>query len=127
MTKEKVTKKELTKEKSTNKKSDKQKVDKQKELKFANTIVLKDFHAEWCQPCKMQDKIIEELMEKYGEKIIFESIDIDKEQEQSERFKIMAVPTLIIQKNGVVVNRFVGVTSKKILENELNNLLRNIY
>ena len=92
-----------------------------------NEIILKDFYAKWCAPCKIQDPIIEALKEKYGEKVKFEAIDIDKETESAERFKIMAVPTLLIQKNGIVVNRFVGLTSKKILENELNNLLRNIY
>lgn len=97
------------------------------EIKERNEITLTDFHAEWCSPCKIQDPIIEELKKKFGEKVKFETIDIDKETEQSERFKIKAVPTLIIQKNGIVVNRFIGVTSKKILENELNNLLKNIY
>ena len=98
-----------------------------KNYKEKNEIILKDFHAEWCQPCKIQDPIIEELKKKYKSKVKFEAIDIDKETEQTERFKIKAVPTLIIQKNGIVVNRFIGVTSKKILENELDNLLRNIY
>ena len=90
-----------------------------------NEIVLKDFYAKWCAPCKMQDSIIKSLKEKFGDKVKFETINIDKESEQADRFKIRAVPTLIIQKNGVVVNRFVGVTSKKILEKELNNLLTN--
>ncbi len=98
-----------------------------KEIKEKNEIILKDFYAEWCSPCKIQTPIIEALKEKYIEKVKFETINIDKETKQAERFKIMAVPTLIIQKNGIVVNRFIGLTSKKILENELNNLLRNIY
>ena len=99
----------------------------EKNTKVTNEITLTNFHADWCSPCKIQDPIIEELKEKYKEKVKFETIDIDKETEQAERFKIKAVPTLIIQKNGIVVNRFVGVTYIKILENELNNLLRNIY
>jgi len=98
-----------------------------KNYKEKNEIILKDFHAEWCQPCKIQDTIIEALKEIYKSKVKFENIDIDKKPEIADRFKIKAVPTLIIQKNGIVVNRFVGVTSKKILENELNNLLRNVY
>lgn len=98
-----------------------------KELKKVDTIILKDFHAKWCQPCKIQHQIIEELKEKYREKVIFESIDIDKNEKIAKKLDIYAVPTLIIEKNGIVVNRFLGVTSKKILENELNNLLKNIY
>ena len=98
-----------------------------KNSKEKNEITLTDFHAEWCSPCKIQDPIIDELKKKFSEKVKFETIDIDKETEKAERFKIKAVPTLIIQKNGIIVNRFVGVTYIKILENELNNLLRNIY
>ena len=97
-----------------------------KELEKANTIILKDFHAKWCQPCKMQDQIIEELKEKYGEKIIFEDIDIDKNEKIANKFKVMAVPTLIIEKNGVVVSRSVGITSKKSLETKINKLLKVI-
>ncbi len=98
-----------------------------KEFKHTDTIIIKDFHAKWCQPCKMQDKIIEELKEEYCEKVIFEDIDIDKNEKIANKFDIHAVPTLIIEKNRIVVNRFVGVTSKKILENEINNLLKEIY
>jgi len=98
-----------------------------KELKKVDTIILKDFHAEWCQPCKMQDKIIEKLKEKYCEKVIFENVDIDKNEKIANKFDINAVPTLIIEKNGIEMNRFVGVTSKNILENELDNLLSNYH
>ena len=97
-----------------------------KEPKQADIIILKDFHAKWCQPCKMQDQIIEKLKEEYAEKIIFETIDIDENVEIAKEFKIMAVPTLIIEKNGVVVSRSVGITSKKSLETKINKLLKVI-
>lgn len=99
----------------------------QEKTKENPEIILTDFYADWCSPCKMQDPIIEELKEKFGEKVKFEKLDIDKNEQIANKFKIMAIPTIIIQKNGEVVNKFIGVTSKKDLENELNNLLKNIY
>ncbi len=126
MTLSKETKKELTKtKKDLTKKID----SKEKLVKTKDTpeIILTDFYADWCGPCKMQDPIIEQLKEKFGEKVKFEKIDIDKNEQIANKLKVMAIPTIIIQKNGEVVNKFVGVTSKKILENELNNLLKNIY
>lgn len=102
-------------------------ISKKKLQEKENEIILIDFYAEWCSPCKMQDPIIEELKEKFGEKIKFKKIDIDKNEQFANKFRVMAIPTIIIQKNCEVVNKFVGVTSKKVLENELNNLLKNIY
>ncbi len=122
LSKEKVSK-EMKKELTKTKKDLIKKIDS----KEKQEIILTDFYAEWCSPCKMQDLIIKELKEKFKEKVKFEKLDIDKYEQLANKFKVMAIPTIIIQKNGEVVNKFVGVTSKKVLENELNNLLKNIY
>ncbi len=100
---------------------------KKVKIKETPEIVLTDFYATWCEPCKMQDLIIDELKKKFGDKVKFEAVDIKKTSEIADRFKIHAVPTLIIQRNGIIENKFIGVTSKKVLENELNNLLRKLY
>ncbi len=118
--------KEMKKELSKVKKELTMKIDL-KEKQEEQEIILTDFYAIWCGPCKIQDPILDELKKKFSEKIKFEKLDIDKNMKIADKFKVRSVPTLIIQKNGIVVNKFVGVTSKKILENELNNLLKNIY
>ncbi len=109
---------------------DKSKIKKEKSKdikKETREIILTDFYADWCEPCKMQVPTIEDLKKKFGDKVKFEVINVDKKPEIADRFNIKAVPTIIIQKNGIVVNRFIGVTSRKTLENELNNLIRKIY
>jgi thioredoxin 1 len=90
----------------------------------ASSIVVIDFMAEWCGPCKMQDPILAELKKKFEGRSIFKKIDIDKEGELANKYKVMAVPTLIIEKDGNVFKRYVGVTRLKELENAINDALK---
>lgn len=89
-----------------------------------NNIVVIDFMAEWCGPCKMQDPIIEEMKKKFEGKVEFKKIDIDENEELAEKYKIMAVPTLIIEKDGEIFEKYVGVTRSKVLEDTINNALK---
>jgi len=88
-----------------------------------NEIVVKDFYAEWCGPCQMQTPIIKDLEKEYNGKIKFEVIDVDKKEKIAEKYKVSSIPTVIIEKNGIVVKRHVGVVSKKELIKELEELL----
>lgn len=87
-------------------------------------ITLIDFMAEWCGPCKMQDPIIEKLKEKFDGKIEFKKVDIDENSELADKYKIRAVPTLIIEKDGNVLQRYIGVTSLKTLERDIEDALK---
>ena len=87
-------------------------------------IIVKDFSAKWCTPCKIQTPIIKTLKEKYPT-INFELIDIDKNSDESDRFEIKAIPTIIIQNDGVIVKRFVGMTVEKDIKKVLDELLLN--
>ncbi len=89
-----------------------------------NNITLIDFYADWCTPCKAQELIIDELKEKYGDKVIFKKYDVDENKELSIKYKISAIPTIIIEKENEVIKKFVGVTSAKNLEKEINELLK---
>ena len=80
------------------------------------TVRLKDFHADWCGPCKTQDPILEELEEDYGESVSFEKVDVDEQQDVANEYQVRSLPTLIVENDDGVVDRFVGVTQREDLE-----------
>ncbi len=81
--------------------------------------VLIDFYADWCGPCKMQDPIIEELKAKLGDKVEFRKVNVDSNMELSIKYNIHAVPTLVLEKDGNIVKRYVGVTRADVLESDI--------
>ncbi|MCZ7398731.1 MAG: thioredoxin domain-containing protein [Candidatus Methanoperedens sp.] len=87
-------------------------------------VVLMDFFAEWCGPCKMQDPINEEIKKKFGDRIEFKKIDVDTDQELAIKYTIHAVPTLILEKDGAVFKRYTGVTRANVLEADINAALK---
>lgn len=80
-------------------------------------VKLIDFWAAWCGPCKVMNPIIEELEQKYAGKITVEKYDVDDEanQEKVAHYRVMAMPTYFIEKNGEVFQQFVGAQSKTAL------------
>lgn len=84
---------------------------------------LLDFSATWCGPCRMQKPILEELEKQYGDRVEFKVIDVDENQELASQYGIHAVPTLVIEKDGVEVNRYMGVTQGSVLAAELDKVL----
>lgn len=89
-----------------------------------NNIVIMDFMATWCGPCKIQDPILEELKRKFKDKIAFKKIDVDEESDIANEYSIRAVPTLIIEKDKKVFAKYVGVTSLKVLVDKIDEALR---
>ncbi len=87
-------------------------------------VILMDFFAEWCGPCKMQDPINEEIKKKFGDRIEFKKIDVDTDQELAIKYTIHAVPTLILEKDGVLFKRYTGVTRANVLEEDINAALK---
>jgi len=88
-----------------------------------SNIVIMDFMAEWCGPCKMQDPIIEELKKIFGDKVEFKKIDVDEHGELADKYQIRAVPTLVIENDGKVIKKYVGVTNRKTLEKDIKDVL----
>lgn len=78
--------------------------------------VLLDFWATWCGPCRMVAPIIEQIAEE-REDIVVGKIDVDEQPELASRFQIMSIPTLVVMKDGQIVNQVVGARPKEqILE-----------
>ncbi|WP_181692018.1 thioredoxin [Natronomonas sp. LN261] len=82
------------------------------------SVTLKDFYADWCGPCKTQDPILEELAEDFPD-VEFEKVDVDDEQDVANEYQVRSLPTLIVENEGGVVERFVGVTQRDDLESAL--------
>ena len=81
--------------------------------------VLIDFYADWCGPCKMMSPIIDSIVEELGETIKVGKINVDENQELAEKYQVMSIPTILIIKNGEIAQKFVGVTDKDRIINEL--------
>ena len=90
---------------------------------IANGVTLVDFWAEWCGPCRMQLPILEEVSEEIGEKATVGKINVDHELELAQRFGVQSIPTLILFKDGEIVDRMVGVQAKETLVDKINNAL----
>ena len=78
-----------------------------------NKLVLVDFWAEWCGPCKTLSPIIDEVAEEFGEKVDVAKVDIDQNQEYAAKYGIRNIPTVLLFKNGEIVDKQVGVAPKK--------------
>ena len=77
----------------------------------ADQVVLLDFFATWCGPCRMVGPIIDEIAEE-NEHILVGKIDVDKESELASRFQVYSIPTLVVMKDGKVVTQVTGARSK---------------
>lgn len=84
-------------------------------LIHSHPLVLVDFHAEWCEPCKLQSPIVKEVAETARGKAYVIKIDVDGNRLVSGRYQIASVPTLILFKKGEIVWRQSGIASKKEL------------
>ena len=94
------------------------------EEKKEKKVIVMDFMAVWCGPCRIQDPILEDLKKKFEDKVEFKKIDVDEKSELANKYLIRAVPTLIIEKDGKVFKTYVGVTSSRELEKALNDALK---
>lgn len=72
-------------------------------------LVLVDFWATWCGPCRMQAPILDELDERLGDKVKICKLDVDDEPAIAQRFGVMSIPTLMVFRNGEMISKEVGV------------------
>ncbi|MDD1749319.1 MAG: thioredoxin [Methanothrix sp.] len=87
-------------------------------------LILMDFYADWCGPCKMQGPIFEDLSKELKDKVEFRKINVDKEGDLAIEKGIMVVPTIILEKDGVEVQKWMGVTSREELIKAINIALK---
>ena len=82
-----------------------------------NKLILVDFWAEWCAPCKMLAPILEEISKDLEEKILICKVNLDENQDLASKFSIKSIPTLLLFENGKLKDTKVGLLSKMDLLN----------
>ena len=85
-------------------------------LKSGQTVLV-DFWAAWCGPCRMVGPIIDELAHDYSGKLKVGKLNVDEQGELSSKYRVMSIPTIMIFKNGEVVDKVAGARSKAEFEN----------
>ncbi|MDD1753026.1 MAG: thioredoxin [Methanotrichaceae archaeon] len=86
--------------------------------------ILMDFFADWCGPCRTQTPIIDALEKDFHDRVEFKKVNVDQETDLASKNGIFVVPTLVLEKDGVEVRKWIGVTSKDELTKALNETLK---
>ncbi len=89
------------------------------EVLESNSVALVDFWAEWCGPCRMLTPIIEELHNDFDGQAKIGKVNVDHNPEISMKYGVRSIPTILILKNGEVVDKHVGVTTKQALADKI--------
>lgn len=92
----------------------------QKEVLESDTLVLVDFWAEWCSPCRMLEPIIEELETEMKGKVKIVKMDVDANSQTSSYYQVMSIPNVKLFKNGQIVENLVGVQPKENYVDAIN-------
>ena len=94
-----------------------------KEYVAGDKLVVVDFWAEWCGPCRMITPIIDELAKEYEGKVTIGKMNVDDNTETPEAFGIRNIPTILFFKGGELVDKHVGMIQKSTLEDKINSLI----
>lgn len=84
--------------------------------------VLIDFFSAWCEPCKKQTAIVDELAAHIGDAVEFKKIDVEERRDLISAYRLVTVPTIVIEKDGTVVQRFERLVDAATLETILTSL-----
>jgi thioredoxin 1 len=89
-----------------------------------NKLVLIDFWASWCAPCRMMAPVLNEVADELTGNSYVGKVNIEQYQSLAQKFHVRNIPTLILLRNGMEVNRFVGIKNKEFLLQQINKIKR---
>lgn len=94
------------------------------EITNSDLPVVVDFWAEWCAPCRMMAPILEEVKREYQGKIKVGKLNVDENSTIAGQYRIMGIPTLLFFRSGKIVDKVVGIVSRKTLDDKIEKLLK---
>ncbi len=96
--------------------------DKNFDHQTKNRVVLVDFWAEWCMPCRMMAPVLNDLAGDLNGNAYVGKVDVEQNRELAQKHNIRNIPTMVLFKNGKEVNRFVGVKTKDFLKSQIQKV-----
>ncbi len=96
-------------------------LDFDREVTQSDKLVIVDFWAEWCGPCKMIAPLLDEIAREMPDKVKIVKVNVDQEQALAQKFGIYNIPTLLFFKGGTVREQVVGTAAKKVLVEKINS------
>lgn len=93
------------------------------EKETSEGLTFTDFWATWCGPCRMQSPVIDQLAEEMGDKVKFTKLDIDQNPNTASSLGIMSIPTMLIKKDGKIIESIVGYHDKEQLKSILEQYI----
>jgi len=94
-----------------------------KEIIYEHPLVVVDCWAPWCGPCHMVAPVVEEMARDYAGKILFGKLNVDENPEVAMEYQVMSIPTLLVFKNGKLVDRIIGALPRQMLEPKITRHL----
>ena len=96
--------------------------DKNFQHQTKNKLILVDFWASWCAPCRMMAPVLNEVADELTGNSHVGKVNIEQYQSLAQKYQVRNIPTLILLKNGIEVNRFVGIKNKEFLLQQINKI-----